>query len=61
LRQKNQVDIDNLSKNKLLYDTIKRSLFKAYAVFEMNQKNFPFDLFEFQFFEPDFINELYEN
>jgi hypothetical protein len=58
LRQKNQVDIFNLSKNKALYDTIKKSLFKAYAIFEMNQESFPFDLFEFQFFEPDFVNEL---
>jgi len=27
----------------------------------MNQKQFPFDLFEFQFFETDFIEGLYEN
>jgi hypothetical protein len=61
LREKSNVDYFNFSSHRELHDSIKRSLFKAYAVFEMNQKDFPFDLFEFQFFEPEFFSELYEN
>jgi hypothetical protein len=60
-REKSNVDYFNFSNHKEVYDSVKKSLFKAYAVFEMNQKDFPFDLFEFQFFEPDFFSELHEN
>jgi hypothetical protein len=60
-KRRNSVDIDNFSRHKDLYMTLKKSLFKAYAIFEMNQREFPFDLFEFQFFETDFIEGLYEN
>lgn len=41
---------DELSK--LLYFKIKNSLFKAYRYYEINGKEAPYDLFEFQFFEP---------
>jgi hypothetical protein len=44
--------------SKKLYAKLKKSLFKAYAIYEMNQKEFPFDLFEFQFFDKDFFNEI---
>jgi hypothetical protein len=61
LREKSQVDNLNFSNHRELYDSIRKSLFKAYAVFEMNQKDFPFDLFEFQFFEDEFFSALFEN
>jgi len=60
-REKSNVDYFNFSNHKEVYDSVKKSLFKAYAVFEMNQKDFPFDLFEFHFFEPDFFSALHEN
>jgi len=47
--------------SKELYAKLKKSLFKAYAIYEMNQKEFPFDLFEFQFFDKDFYNSMVEN
>jgi hypothetical protein len=47
--------------SKELYANLKKSLFKAYAIYEMNQKEFPFDLFEFQFFDKDFYNSMVEN
>jgi len=60
-KERNHIDTHNFSNHVDLYKTLKKSLFKAYALFEMNQKEFPFDLFEFQFFETDFIEALYEN
>jgi len=47
--------------SKQLYADLKKSLFKAYGVFEMNQKEVKLDLFEFQFFDKDFYNKLNEN
>jgi len=44
-----------------LYATLKKSLFKAYGVLEMNRKDILIDLFEFQFFDKDFYNNLNEN
>jgi len=39
--------------SRLFYSKLKKSLFKAYSFFEMNQVEMPYDLFEFQFFDPN--------
>ena len=44
--------------SKQLYAKLKKCLFKAYSIYEMNQKEFPFDFFEFQFFDKDFHNYI---
>jgi len=44
------------------YNKLKKSLFKAYGLYEMNRKEIFYDFFEFQFFEPEFYDDvLYEN
>jgi len=35
-----------------LFFKIKKSLFKAYSYYEINGVEAPYDLFEFQFFDP---------
>lgn len=44
------------------YAKLKKSLFKAYSLYEMNRNSVQYDFFEFQFFEPEFYDDvLYEN
>jgi len=47
--------------SKEFYFKLKKSLFKAYGLLEMNRKEVNIDLYEFQFFEKDFLNFLTEN
>jgi hypothetical protein len=44
------------------YNKLKKSLFKAYGLYEMNRKTVFYDLFEFQFFESEFYDDImFEN